>query len=159
MKRFVLVASALLMVFSIIFAGACSATAVTDISAQKASSLMQENQNNADFVILDVRTAQEYADGHLNRAVNLDFNAPAFRAGLETLDKSKTYLVYCRSGNRSRQAVNLMNELGFKKIYHINGGIIEWNANGLPTVKESPTSFKYRPLGPVLLTGYAAALL
>ena len=51
------------------------------------------------------------------------------------MDKSKTYLIYCRSGNRSGQALDIMEELNFREVYNMMGGILEWEAEGLPTVK------------------------
>lgn len=83
-------------------------------------------------VILDVRTPEEYAGGHLVNAILIDFYSDDFRAKLDQLDKSQVYLVYCRSGNRSGQALNIMKKLGFKKAYHMAGGIVRWVAEGLP---------------------------
>ena len=87
-------------------------------------------------VVIDVRTPAEYAAGRL-AAVNLhlDFYAPDFKDQLAKLDKSAAYLLYCRSGNRSGQALNLMRQMGFTDIRHVEGGIIAWTAAGLPVVK------------------------
>ncbi len=105
------------------------------VSAQEAHSLIQNNRDNPDFVILDVRTPEEYADGHIEGAINTDFYEGTFRGELDALDKDKTYLLHCRSGNRSQKTLDVMEELGFTKIYHMIGGMIEWQAEGLPTVK------------------------
>lgn len=64
-------------------------------------------------VILDVRTASEYGDGHVENSKNIDFYSDEFEAHLRKLDKTKLYLLYCRSGNRSGQATRLMKTLGF----------------------------------------------
>lgn len=64
-------------------------------------------------VILDVRTADEYQSGHLKGARNIDFYSSNFKDQLSRLDKNKNYVVYCRSGNRSGQASNLMKKMGF----------------------------------------------
>lgn len=64
-------------------------------------------------VILDVRTTGEYQDGHVQNAKNLDFYSGDFEANLKKLDKTKSYVLYCRSGNRSGQATRLMKQLGF----------------------------------------------
>ena len=112
---------------------------VTDVTAKEAYNLTQQNRPNPDFVILDVRTPQEFGAGHIAGAVNLDFYSPTFRANLGKLDKNKTYLLYCRTGNRSRQALTIMQELKFKIIYHLASGFVGWEAEGLTTVKE-PTA-------------------
>jgi rhodanese-related sulfurtransferase len=108
---------------------------IKDVSPVQASALIQKNQGNAGFVILDVRTPQEYADGHLSGAINVDYSASDFRDAINHLDKSKTYLVYCRTGVRSAAASQIMAELGFKDIYNMTGGITDWQAQGLPVVK------------------------
>jgi rhodanese-related sulfurtransferase len=68
-------------------------------------------------MIIDVRTPQEFAAGHLSGAVNLDVNDPSFDARMAQLDRTGTYFVYCRSGNRSAQAVNRMRDAGFVDAY------------------------------------------
>lgn len=65
----------------------------------------------------------------------IDFNAGNFRTEVENLDKNKRYLVYCRTDNRSGQAVAIMKEIGFREVYDMDGGITEWQAAGYPTVK------------------------
>lgn len=83
-------------------------------------------------VVIDVRTPGEFADGHLEGAVNIDLQDPGFRSAIGALDRHTTYLVYCRSGNRSRTATDYMEQLGFSTIYELDGGIIAWNDAGLP---------------------------
>jgi len=83
-------------------------------------------------VVLDVRTPEEYTEGHLPNAQLLNFYDEQFRQKLEQLDKNQTYYVYCRSGGRSSRAVALMRELGFKKVYNLKGGIMDWQASQLP---------------------------
>lgn len=87
-------------------------------------------------VVIDVRTPAEYAAGRLE-AVNLhlDFYAPDFKDQLAKLDKNAAYLLYCRSGNRSGQALGLMKGMGFTDVRHIDGGISAWTSAGLPVVK------------------------
>lgn len=74
-----------------------------------------------DFVILDVRTPQEYGESHVNESKNIDFLNSSFKNEISKLDKSKVYKVYCRSGNRSGQAVRLMKELGFQDVENLGG--------------------------------------
>lgn len=111
---------------------AVQAPVVTDVSAQEAYALIQEKSGDKNFKILDVRTPDEYNTGHIERAINIDFNSDTFKDILSKLDKSGEYLVYCRSGSRSSGAVEVMEEMKFTTIYHMNGGIIEWSAEGLP---------------------------
>lgn len=78
------------------------------------------------IVLLDVRTPEETAEGMIEGAAQLDFEAANFEAEVDKLDKSKTYLIYCRSGNRSGQASKLMAEKGFKNLYNLEGGYLGW---------------------------------
>jgi rhodanese-related sulfurtransferase len=81
------------------------------------------------YVLLDVRAPEEYAEGQIEGHTMINFFDPGFPDELAELDKSKNYLVYCRSGNRSGQACGLMEELGFEgELYNLNGGIRAWNA-------------------------------
>lgn len=108
---------------------------IKDISTQEAFALIQSNGGKADFVVIDVRTPQEFAQGHLENAINLDYNSESFSNELSNLDKTKTYLVYCKGGSRSGSAVPIMKELNFMTVNNMLGGITQWTAEGLPTVK------------------------
>ena len=103
-----------------------------EISPQEAETLINNNDN---LTVVDVRTPQEYASGHLPQAINLDFRSQTFKDELGKLDKSKAYLVYCQSGNRSQKALDTMKELGFMEVYNMTGGISQWNANNLPIAR------------------------
>lgn len=96
-----------------------------------------QNKMNSmkDVVILDVRTPAELANGYIEGAVNIDFNAADFQAKITTLDKDAVYFVYCAGGGRSRNAANLMKDLNFKEVYDLKGGFSQWSANGLPIVR------------------------
>jgi len=83
------------------------------------------NDDNA--VVLDVRTDAEVANGIIPNAVHLDiYKGQEFINAIEDLDKSKNYYVYCRSGNRSGQACQIMEQLGFENAYNLEGGMLEW---------------------------------
>ena len=86
------------------------------------------------LVILDVRTPEEFAAGHLDGAVMIDLSRADFADRVAELDPDVPYLVYCRSGNRSAQAVAIMEELGFSDVADLDGGILSWLNAGLPTV-------------------------
>jgi len=106
-----------------------------DIGVQEAYELIQHNQGNQDFVIIDIRTPEEFNEGHIENAVNIDFYSETFKKDLDKLDKNKTYFIYCRSGNRSGRAMPIMKELGFKEVYNLSAGIKEWIAEGLPVIQ------------------------
>ncbi len=112
---------------------------IEDITPQEAFTLIQENQDNPNFVILDVRTPEEFAEEHIDNAINLDFRSENFQDELNILDKNKTYLIYCRTGGRSECALDMMAELDFREVYNMSGGLTEWVAAGLPTAQETPT--------------------
>ena len=81
-------------------------------------------------VILDVRTEDEFNDGIIENAINIDIHkGQGFISEIEALDKDKNYYVYCRSGARSGKACEVMNELGFKNAYNLAGGILAWNGD------------------------------
>jgi len=84
-------------------------------------------------VLLDVRTAEEFASGHLQGARNLDFRAADFDTRLASLPKGSTYAVYCHSGNRSGQTLDRMSATGFTHVADLSGGITAWTATGRPT--------------------------
>ena len=104
----------------------------TDVTVDQGRELMQRRVGQADFIILDVRTPEEFAEGHLTGAVNMNVLAPDFAARLGTLDRGKTYLVYCRSGNRSTKAVQAMQRLEFRSVSHMFEGILGWQKKGFP---------------------------
>ena len=87
-------------------------------------------------VVIDIRTAEEHAAGHLGAtSLVMDYYAPDFKEQLAKLDRNSGYLLYCRSGRRSGDALQTMKDLGFTDIHHIAGGITAWTAAGLPVVK------------------------
>jgi phage shock protein E len=88
------------------------------------------------LVILDVRTPEEFAEGHIDGAVMIDFYRDDFAAELANLDPDVPYVLYCRSGNRSSQAREMMAQLGFTTVNDVEGGVIAWQNAGLPLVTE-----------------------
>jgi len=138
LKNFVALALSVSLVIGVALTGGCvrdETATIEDITPQEAFTLIQNNQNNPDFVIIDVRTLEEFVGEHIENATNIDFYSEAFRDMLNTLDKNKTYLIYCKVGGRSGSALDIMAELNFKEVYNILGGINQWKAEGLPTVK------------------------
>ena len=115
--------------------GGADTKILKDITPVEAFDLIQENKENIDFIILDVRTEPEYKSGHIENAENIDYYLEGFKDELGELDKNKTYLIYCASGNRSGKALKIMDEIGFQKAYNVLGGIKRWKSKGLPVVE------------------------
>jgi rhodanese-related sulfurtransferase len=108
---------------------------VKTINTSESAEMIKKNLKNKNFVILDVRTPEEFTEGHLANATNIDFKATDFAAKVGKLDKSKTYLVYCHSGHRSASAIEVMKTQSFKTLYNLDGGITQWTADKYPVVK------------------------
>ena len=92
-------------------------------------------RKNPQVVVLDVRTAEEFAEGHMPGAINLDIRGGKFAETLAGLDKSKTYLVHCAVGGRSAKACGQMDGLKFEKVVNLSGGITAWEAAGNKPIK------------------------
>jgi len=107
----------------------------TAVSPKEASALIEAHKGDSDFVILDIRTPGEYQSGHIKNSIMIDFYSKTFAEEVNRLDKEKTYLIHCRSGNRSTRSMGLFKKLKFQKIYHLSSGINGWNSEGLPVVK------------------------
>ena len=105
---------------------------VKNVGVEEFDKLRADKKN----VVLDVRTAKEFASGHIAGAVNIDWNGPDFEKQVAALDKSKTYLVHCAVGGRSAKACALMNgKLKFTGCYNLEGGMTAWQKAGKPVEK------------------------
>ncbi len=82
--------------------------------------------------IIDVRTPEEFAIGHLRGAVNIDLSGPDFNERISALDETGSYVVYCASGNRAGTAIEAMRDQGFDDLTN-GGGYEDLAASGLPT--------------------------
>ncbi len=122
----------------LVFAAGCLAQDTRLLEPDAAAELMRGNRGNPDFVILDVRTPEEFRQGSIEGAALLDYYAPDFRDRFAALDRDATIFTYCRSGNRSSHVLALADKLGFKQVYDLSGGIVAWKKAGLPLVKEDP---------------------
>ena len=80
--------------------------------------------NNA--VLVDVRTNDEYNSGYIENSINIDYFSDDFSENVEKLDKNIPIVLYCRSGKRSSKSANKLSKLGFKEIYNLQGGILDW---------------------------------
>lgn len=108
---------------------------IHSVSMSQDSAPVAKNVNAAEFakliaskagIILDVRTPQEVKKGAITNSVNIDFFADDFAAQITKLDKNKPIYVYCASGGRSGEAMEMMSKIGFKTIYNLEGGYSAW---------------------------------
>ncbi|WP_299238203.1 rhodanese-like domain-containing protein [Sulfurihydrogenibium sp.] len=106
--------------------------AYQDLNAKQFYEMMQKEKN---VIILDVRTPQEYQEGHISNAINIPVQILGQQLDKLNNFKDKKILVYCRSGHRSAIASQILDKAGFKNVYNLKGGLFEWKASGLPLVK------------------------
>ena len=113
-----------------------SITACSNSQGVKTSLEAKDFQNKisstSNAVLLDVRTAEEFAEGHIANAQNINWNAGDAESMLNQLDPSKAYFVYCLSGGRSSSAARYLRANGFNEVYELNGGMMKWRAASLP---------------------------
>jgi len=142
----------LILLLAVSFFSACNTSSTTNTSTANEghatttsqSSSFSKNIKTGEFknladnktgIVLDVRTPKEFSAGHIDGALNINVLSGNFTSEINKLDKTKTYLVYCKSGVRSTKAVRKMKSAGFDKIYNLLGGFKGWSRKGFPTSK------------------------
>lgn len=95
----------------------------------------EQKMSDSDVQILDVRTPEEYSEGHIQNAANYNVLASDFEDKVAVLDKEKPVMVYCKMGGRSSKAAAKLKEMGFKHIIDLEGGITSWKENNKAIVK------------------------
>jgi rhodanese-related sulfurtransferase len=128
MKKFIAFVAAPLLILLTACGG--STAKINNLNADAFASDIK----NAGVVILDVRTAGEFAAGHIQNAINIDVEAANFDTKIAQLDKRVEYAVYCHSGRRSGIATEKMAKAGFTKLTNLDGGIGAWQSAGYPLV-------------------------
>jgi rhodanese-related sulfurtransferase len=108
---------------------------VRELAPAQFKAMLDRRGVDAGLVLLDTRTPKEFRQGHIEGALLLDFHAGDFRDRLKALDRNKTYLIYCRSGNRSAKTLAMLDPLGFRNAYHLRSGLIGWARENYPLVK------------------------
>ena len=121
----------LVMVSAVILTG-CSGATDSAINLDPAA--FKAKTQETEVIVLDVRTAQEFNEGHIENAININVESDTFLSQIESLDKSKSYAVYCRSGRRSADAITKMANQNFTSLTNLNGGIIDWTNAGFALV-------------------------
>ncbi|MDD4568053.1 Thiosulfate sulfurtransferase GlpE [Methanoculleus chikugoensis] len=126
-----------LLAVALVLTGGClegdppsDAQVVRTITPHEASALIDEQGDDPDFIIIDVRRPDEFAAGHIPGAINI--NSAEFSEHIDGLDAEATYLIYCQRGSRSTGVREAMRDAGFREVYEIEGGISAWRAAGLP---------------------------
>lgn len=104
-----------------------AASGIRVVSVEEAVGLLDEQP---EITVIDVRTPGEFAEGHLEGAVLVDCTAADFREAIGEFPRDGSYLIYCRSGNRSAGARQVMTELGFTDVADIDGGVLAWSQQG-----------------------------
>lgn len=125
----------LLILFSFIIFS-CNGQASKKVETISALAFSEKIQSITNPQIIDVRTPEEFILDHIDKAVNINWNDENFLNNVVKYDKTKPVFVYCLSGGRSKKAADKLEELGFAKIYNLDGGILKWNAQGLEKPSE-----------------------
>jgi len=108
---------------------------IVHVTAREAAQLLTAKDEKKRPLIIDIRTSAEFGEGHLKGARQIDFLEDDFSARIRKLDRTRAYLIHCRSGGRSSHSLALWKKLGFKKVYHLDGGILAWEKANLSVVK------------------------
>lgn len=130
MKKFAIVLSLLLALFFTSCKEKSTARDIRVISPQEVHDAVFDNQKHQ---LVDVRTIDEFNEGHLQNAQNICISDEDFKENISKLDKTQPIYLYCRSGKRSARAAEILKEMGFKEIYDMEGGFLEWQSQGLPS--------------------------
>ena len=128
-QKLVGLALVVLLLVSACSSGSDTAT-IELVSPAEAAQVIDDDPSG--LVVLHIRTPEEFNEVRLADSVNVDFYAADFAEQLDGLDKADPYVMYCRSGNRSSEAVKTMKDLGFVEVYEVDGGIVNWYDSGFP---------------------------
>ena len=115
-------------ILSLILAFSCDYLSPTEINFISDSDLIEMQE--IEYILLDVRTPDEFSSGFIKKAKNLDFYSETFQNDLLSIDKSLAVVLYCRTNNRSTKTANILKQNGFKEISVLEGGITDWVKNG-----------------------------
>ena len=133
-------AIALFFVLNMILGAGCSPiisqktlTLNTAITADDANNVIAKNIGNQNFVILDVRPADDYTSRHIAGAIDINYGSANFKTDIVKLAKKKQFLIYCATGGNGAEATQMMLSLGFKNVQNISGGYAAWVQGGFIT--------------------------
>ena len=117
-----------IVILFLIFIFSCEQLNPSEINFISDSDLIEMQE--IDYILLDVRTPDEFSSGFIKKAKNLDFYSETFKNDLLSINKSLPVVLYCRTNNRSTKTANILKENGFKEISVLEGGITDWVKNG-----------------------------
>jgi len=129
----------IILMFSVMVAVAQTTPTLSAINVDSANTLIQSNLLNPNFEIIDLQSLSSYELGHIEKAISLDYGWPDFSTILRSLDRNKTYLIYCTAGVRSQRTLDSMSMLGFQCVYNMHEGFNTWQKNYPYTTSTSPT--------------------
>ena len=115
-------------ILSLILTFSCDYLSPTEINFISDSDLIEMQE--IDYIIIDVRTSDEFSSGYIKNAMNLDFYSETFQNDILSIDKNLAVVLYCRTNNRSTKTANILKENGFKEISVLEGGITDWVKRG-----------------------------
>jgi len=122
----------LLMALLVTGLSACAQSGGSNLDVTQVAKMIADNE---DIVLIDVRTPEEFMQGHLDGAKLIDFYDTNFQDEINKLDTAKKYVVYCRSGGRSAKSVSAMKKAGFGEVYNMSGGVLAWQSAKYEVVK------------------------
>lgn len=105
---------------------------ITNISVEEMQTLLKMDE----VQLVDVRTPEEYQEGFIANAQNIDYLSPEFDKKIKKLDKQKPVILYCRSGKRSSKSSKILLKAGFVKIYNLKGGFLKWQEEDMGIIKQ-----------------------
>jgi rhodanese-related sulfurtransferase len=114
-----------LILFTSLFLMSCKGQETEHFKLLNSAQYEQVISEN-EVTIIDVRTPAEYQNGHIENAQNINVQSGDFKAKMQNFDREKPIYIYCRSGSRSANAGRILEEMGFKEIYDLKGGILSW---------------------------------
>ena len=126
MKKLSILSGLVILLF---FTACLDKTAAQEIKLLTPQEYQDAITTNEDVQLVDVRTPEEFAEGHLENALNIDFLESDFITEVEKLDLKKPIYIYCRSGKRSGRAALVLKDVGFSEIYDLQGGFLNWEKN------------------------------
>jgi len=106
------------------------------ITPAEAVILIRKNKDNPFFAILDIRSFEGYINGHIPGALNISYKLENYKQLIRDLDRDMTYIVYCNDGRSSKRTLEMMLKIGFRKVYVIKGGFLEWVNEGYSVEKQ-----------------------
>jgi rhodanese-related sulfurtransferase len=119
----------LLLIITSLISFSCNAQNYDSLSAKTFQEKLKIDKKPQ---ILDVRSPEEFVTGHIENAININWNGDNFNEKIKAFDKTKPIFVNCQGGGRSKKAADRLFSLGFKTIYELNGGMNDWISNNLP---------------------------